>query len=183
MKEWMKLELESHVLSHPACPWLKIQSKWESYPFRTTSFVLSIVSEADECWPCFLCLIIVLPSKGASIVSNFILWMSLFVQSIYLVSISNRYKLRNQLNLSFKECIQPMVLLIEATASLIEPSLPWDCKTVEYLSRRNIFADFREIVLIVQVCFSLCQLLNLAFHYMILFLISFLVCNPCLKIL
>ncbi|KAK4770469.1 hypothetical protein SAY87_031001 [Trapa incisa] len=68
------------------------------------------------------------------------------IQAVY----KNRYKFKNQHNASFRECNQQMVLLLDTAASLIEPNLPWVCKTVEYLLQRNIFANFREIVLIVQ---------------------------------
>ncbi|PKI75333.1 hypothetical protein CRG98_004269, partial [Punica granatum] len=62
----------------------------------------------------------------------------------------NRDKLRKQPSLLFSGSSQPMVLLLEAAALLIEPNLPWVCKTVGYLLQRNILADFREIILILQ---------------------------------
>ncbi|KAK4794782.1 hypothetical protein SAY86_012776 [Trapa natans] len=68
------------------------------------------------------------------------------IQAVY----KNRCKFKNQLSTSFKECSQPVVLLLDTAASLIKPNLPWVCKTIEYLLQRNIFANFREIVLIVQ---------------------------------
>ncbi|KAI6685132.1 hypothetical protein NL676_031045 [Syzygium grande] len=59
----------------------------------------------------------------------------------------NRYKFRDQLITTSSESSQPMTLLLEAVALLIDPRLPWVCKAVGYLLQGSVFAKSREIVL------------------------------------
>ncbi|XP_030468851.1 E3 ubiquitin-protein ligase UPL6 [Syzygium oleosum] len=59
----------------------------------------------------------------------------------------NRYKFRDQLITTSSESSQPITLLLEAVALLIDPRLPWVCKTVGYLLQGSVFAKSREIVL------------------------------------
>lgn len=44
-----------------------------------------------------------------------------------------------------------MIVLLGTVASLIEPKMPWACKTVGYLVEKKAFTLFREIAIILQV--------------------------------
>ncbi|CAN0855178.1 E3 ubiquitin-protein ligase UPL6 [Linum grandiflorum] len=59
-----------------------------------------------------------------------------------------RSHFRNRLLLPELESDEQATIVLEAVASLIDPKLPWTCKTVSYMLQRNVFALFREIVLI-----------------------------------
>ncbi|CAI0467572.1 unnamed protein product [Linum tenue] len=59
----------------------------------------------------------------------------------------NRSRFRQQLLVPDAESVMQSTVLLEAVAALIDPKLPWACKTVSYICHRNVFALFREIVL------------------------------------
>ncbi|CAN1806313.1 E3 ubiquitin-protein ligase UPL6 [Linum perenne] len=60
----------------------------------------------------------------------------------------NRSSFRDQLLVPKTESNEQATIVLEAVATLIDPKLPWACKTVSYLLQRNVFALFRDIVLI-----------------------------------
>lgn len=60
---------------------------------------------------------------------------------------SNRDGLNDQLLMSPASSRMPAVILLEAVVTLTDPSLPWVCKIVGYLSKRNTFALLRDIIL------------------------------------
>lgn len=62
----------------------------------------------------------------------------------------------------------PTVLLLDAVVLLIDPKLPWACKTVRYLSERSTITLLREIVLTGKVCIS-----SLFFFFLFLFSVCF----------
>ncbi|PIN18101.1 E3 ubiquitin protein ligase [Handroanthus impetiginosus] len=59
----------------------------------------------------------------------------------------NRNQLKDQLFLAPEKSNRSANVLLEAVALLIDPRLPWSCKTVCYLSQRNMHSMFREIIL------------------------------------
>ena len=53
------------------------------------------------------------------------------------------------------------IVLLEAVVLLIDPKLPWVCKTVGYLLQKKAFSLFRDIILTGKVCkFSICGFLT-----------------------
>ncbi|KAL3626638.1 E3 ubiquitin-protein ligase upl6 [Castilleja foliolosa] len=65
------------------------------------------------------------------------------IRAIY----ENRNQLKDQLFLSPEKSNQSANVLLEAIILLIDVRLPWACNTVCYLSQRNIYSMFREIIL------------------------------------
>lgn len=61
--------------------------------------------------------------------------------------------MRNQLFATLKSDTSTTVLL-ESVVLLIDPKLPWVCKTVGYLSQKKAFSLFRDIILAGKVCTS-----------------------------
>ncbi|VVB00353.1 unnamed protein product [Arabis nemorensis] len=59
----------------------------------------------------------------------------------------NRNRLSDQLLVTPEEANISTAILMEAMSLLLDPKLPWACKIVSYLQRRNIFKLFREIVI------------------------------------
>ncbi|KAL5782068.1 hypothetical protein ACOSP7_007097 [Xanthoceras sorbifolium] len=59
----------------------------------------------------------------------------------------NRNHLKDQLLATPQESSETTTLLLEAVVLLIDPELPWVCKTVGYLLQRNAFTLLRELVL------------------------------------
>lgn len=59
----------------------------------------------------------------------------------------------DQLFFTSLESSTPTILLLEAVVMLIDPRLPWACKTVGYLFQKKIYLLFREIVLVGKVYF------------------------------
>ncbi|KAG2306063.1 hypothetical protein Bca4012_084888 [Brassica carinata] len=59
----------------------------------------------------------------------------------------NRDRLRDQLLVTIEEAGTSTAILMEAMSLLLNPKLPWVCKTVSYLQTRNIFKLVREIVI------------------------------------
>lgn len=59
----------------------------------------------------------------------------------------NRNKLKDQLFLGSDNYSAATVILLEAVRMLIDPGLPWSCKTVGYLLQRNAYSLFRDIIL------------------------------------
>ncbi|XP_065863879.1 E3 ubiquitin-protein ligase UPL6 isoform X2 [Euphorbia lathyris] len=65
------------------------------------------------------------------------------IQAVY----HNRGQLKDQLLMTPRESSEPAVVLLEVVGLLIDQKLPWACKIVGHLLQRNVFAQFREIVL------------------------------------
>ncbi|RZB64499.1 E3 ubiquitin-protein ligase UPL6 isoform B [Glycine soja] len=59
----------------------------------------------------------------------------------------NRNKLKDQLLLTPKDFNASAIPLLEILVLLIDPKLPWSCKTVVSLSQNNAFGLLREIIL------------------------------------
>ncbi|XP_024025559.1 E3 ubiquitin-protein ligase UPL6 isoform X1 [Morus notabilis] len=59
----------------------------------------------------------------------------------------NRNQMKNQLFATPEEPSTSTTVLLEAVVLLINPKLPWVCKTVGYLLQNKAFSLFREIVL------------------------------------
>ncbi|GAB2265588.1 E3 ubiquitin-protein ligase upl6 [Dionaea muscipula] len=60
---------------------------------------------------------------------------------------ANRNKLKELMPEVSWKFESPLAILLRAVNMLIEPRLPWTCKIVCYLTQRNTFSLFREIVL------------------------------------
>ncbi|XP_019096388.1 PREDICTED: E3 ubiquitin-protein ligase UPL6-like [Camelina sativa] len=58
----------------------------------------------------------------------------------------NRNLLRDQLLVTPEEASISTAILMEAMALLLDPKLPWVCKIISYLQKRNIFKLVREMV-------------------------------------
>lgn len=58
----------------------------------------------------------------------------------------NRDHLKDQLFLAPEKSNQSANVLLEAVILLMDPKLPWVCNTICYLSERNMYSMFREIV-------------------------------------
>ncbi|XP_013609422.1 PREDICTED: E3 ubiquitin-protein ligase UPL6 [Brassica oleracea var. oleracea] len=58
----------------------------------------------------------------------------------------NRERLRDQLLVTPEEATISTAILMDAMSLLLDPKLPWVCKIVSYLQKRNIFKLVREIV-------------------------------------
>ncbi|KAK4425990.1 E3 ubiquitin-protein ligase UPL6 [Sesamum alatum] len=65
------------------------------------------------------------------------------VRAIY----ENRNQLKDQLFLAAEKSNRSANVLLEALILLIDLRLPWACNTVCYLSQRNMYSMFREIIL------------------------------------
>ncbi|KAK4405437.1 E3 ubiquitin-protein ligase UPL6 [Sesamum angolense] len=65
------------------------------------------------------------------------------VRAIY----ENRNQLKDQLFLAPEKSNRSANVLLEAVILLIDLKLPWACNTVCYLSQRNMYSMFREIIL------------------------------------
>ncbi|XWS38900.1 hypothetical protein CRYUN_Cryun18bG0002900 [Craigia yunnanensis] len=63
----------------------------------------------------------------------------------------NRNQLKDQLLMIPEESSASTAILLQALVLLLDPKLPWACKTVGYLMQRNVFSLFREVVLTVKV--------------------------------
>ena len=59
----------------------------------------------------------------------------------------DRNKLKDQLLLTPKDFNASAIPLLEILVLLIDPKLPWSCKTVVSLSQNNAFGLLREIIL------------------------------------
>ncbi|GAV71666.1 HECT domain-containing protein [Cephalotus follicularis] len=59
----------------------------------------------------------------------------------------NRNQLKDQLLMTSEEASTSTTLLLDSVSLLIDPTLPWVCKVVGYLLRKNSFTLFREITL------------------------------------
>ncbi|CAN8259033.1 unnamed protein product [Cochlearia groenlandica] len=59
----------------------------------------------------------------------------------------NRNRLRDELLVTSEETSISTAILMEAMSSLLDPKLPWVCKTVSYLHKRNILKLVREIII------------------------------------
>lgn len=62
----------------------------------------------------------------------------------------NRNKLKDQLLATPEESSLSTSILLQAVILLIDPKLPWACKVVGYLTQRNIFTVFRDIIFTVK---------------------------------
>ncbi|KAL8161899.1 hypothetical protein V2J09_013388 [Rumex salicifolius] len=60
---------------------------------------------------------------------------------------TNRITSKEELFLKPQHSDSPTVVLLEAVKILIDPELPWACKTVGHLINKNMFSLLREIVL------------------------------------
>ncbi|XWS08452.1 hypothetical protein CRYUN_Cryun40dG0003700 [Craigia yunnanensis] len=69
-----------------------------------------------------------------------------YIQAIH----QNRNQLRDQLLMTPEESSASTTILLEALVLLLDPKLPWACKTVGYLMQRNVFSLFREVILTVK---------------------------------
>lgn len=70
-------------------------------------------------------------------------WAYCCIQAVH----HNRIQLKDQLLMASDSTNMPTVLLLDAVVLLIDPKLPWACKTVRYLSERSTITLLREIVL------------------------------------
>ncbi|XVF66063.1 hypothetical protein PTKIN_Ptkin10aG0004000 [Pterospermum kingtungense] len=68
------------------------------------------------------------------------------IQSIH----QNRNQLKDQLLMTLEDSNASTAILLQALVLLLDPKLPWACKTVGYLIQRNVFSLFREVVLTVK---------------------------------
>ncbi|PPR86762.1 hypothetical protein GOBAR_AA33932 [Gossypium barbadense] len=59
----------------------------------------------------------------------------------------NRNKLKDQLLMTGEEPSASTAILLQALVLILDPKLPWACKTVGYLLQRNVFSLFREVIL------------------------------------
>ncbi|CAF2078239.1 BnaC01g43970D [Brassica napus] len=59
---------------------------------------------------------------------------------------NSRERLRDQLLVTPEEATISTAILMDAMSLLLDPKLPWVCKIVSYLQKRNIFKLVREIV-------------------------------------
>ncbi|XP_022760735.1 E3 ubiquitin-protein ligase UPL6-like isoform X2 [Durio zibethinus] len=62
----------------------------------------------------------------------------------------NRNLLKDQLLMTPEESSASTTVLLQALVLLLDPKLPWACKTVGYLMQRNVFSLFREVILTVK---------------------------------
>ncbi|XP_022723156.1 E3 ubiquitin-protein ligase UPL6-like isoform X2 [Durio zibethinus] len=62
----------------------------------------------------------------------------------------NRNQLKDQLLMTPEESSASTTTLLQALVLLLDPKLPWACKTVGYLMQRNVFSLFREVILTVK---------------------------------
>ncbi|XVE82321.1 hypothetical protein DITRI_Ditri15bG0138900 [Diplodiscus trichospermus] len=62
----------------------------------------------------------------------------------------NRTQLKDQLLITPEESCASTTILFQALVLLLDPKLPWACKTVDYLMQRNVFSMFREVILTVK---------------------------------
>nr|VDD46119.1 unnamed protein product [Brassica oleracea] len=60
---------------------------------------------------------------------------------------NSRDRLRDQLLVTTEEASTSTAILMEAMSLVLDPKLPWVCKTVSYLQKRHIFKLVREIVI------------------------------------
>ncbi|GMH28043.1 hypothetical protein Nepgr_029886 [Nepenthes gracilis] len=60
---------------------------------------------------------------------------------------ANRNQLKERLWVTSQNSDMPTIILLEAVNMLIDPKLPWACKIVGYLAKRNAFTMFREVIL------------------------------------
>ncbi|KAI3821618.1 hypothetical protein L1987_09187 [Smallanthus sonchifolius] len=58
----------------------------------------------------------------------------------------NRYQFKDQLLSTSLDSGSSINILLKAAVLLIDPKLPWSCKTVSYLLQQNIYRIFREVV-------------------------------------
>ncbi|KAL8244543.1 hypothetical protein R6Q59_010801 [Mikania micrantha] len=59
----------------------------------------------------------------------------------------NRYQFKDQLLSTSLDSGSPINILLKAVVLLIDPKLPWSCKTVSYFLQQNIHQIFREVVI------------------------------------
>ncbi|MBA0651830.1 hypothetical protein Goklo_019132 [Gossypium klotzschianum] len=59
----------------------------------------------------------------------------------------NRNQLKDQLLMTGEEPSASTTILLQALVLILDPKLPWACKTVGYLLQRNVFSLFREVIL------------------------------------
>ncbi|KAK5805247.1 hypothetical protein PVK06_032900 [Gossypium arboreum] len=59
----------------------------------------------------------------------------------------NRNQLKDQLLMTGEEPSASTAILLQALVLILDPKLPWACKTVGYLLQRNVFSLFREVIL------------------------------------
>lgn len=64
----------------------------------------------------------------------------------------DRNQIKNQIFATPEESSTCTSVLLEAVGLLIDPKLPWVCKTVGYLLQQKAFTLFREIILTGKVC-------------------------------
>ncbi|GMI70233.1 ubiquitin protein ligase 6 [Hibiscus trionum] len=62
----------------------------------------------------------------------------------------NRNQLKDQLLMTTEESSASTTILLQALLLLLDPKLPWACKAVGYLMKRNVFSLFREVILTVK---------------------------------
>ncbi|KAL8244545.1 hypothetical protein R6Q59_010803 [Mikania micrantha] len=67
----------------------------------------------------------------------------------------NRYQFKDQLLSTSLDSGSPINILLKAVVLLIDPKLPWSCKTVSYFLQQNIHQIFREVVISGKVHYSL----------------------------
>ncbi|KAH0927084.1 hypothetical protein HID58_019340 [Brassica napus] len=60
---------------------------------------------------------------------------------------NSRDRLRDQLLVTTEEASTSTAILMEAMSLVLDPKLPWVCKTVSYLQKRHIFQLVRDIVI------------------------------------
>ncbi|KAL4202208.1 hypothetical protein AMTRI_Chr02g262500 [Amborella trichopoda] len=87
-----------------------------------------------------------LPSNQAIVENRVKRLTFLCLQAIH----HNRAWLKDQLLMPPESNDKPAVIFLEAIFSLTEPGLPWVCKLVEYVSKRNAFGLLRDIILTIQ---------------------------------
>ncbi|VFQ60995.1 unnamed protein product [Cuscuta campestris] len=59
---------------------------------------------------------------------------------------ANRTELKDQLLERCENLHTPIIILLDTVHLLIDPRLPWACRTVTYLIQRNIYSLFRELI-------------------------------------
>ncbi|XWS53476.1 hypothetical protein CRYUN_Cryun10bG0004400 [Craigia yunnanensis] len=62
----------------------------------------------------------------------------------------NRDQLKDQLLMTQEESSASTSILLQALVLLLDPKLPWACKTVGYLMQRNVYSLFREVIVTVK---------------------------------
>ncbi|XVF62396.1 hypothetical protein PTKIN_Ptkin09bG0004200 [Pterospermum kingtungense] len=62
----------------------------------------------------------------------------------------NRNQLKDQLLMTPEEASASTTILLQALVLLLDPKLPWACKTVGYLMQGNVFYLFREVILTIK---------------------------------